>query len=46
MCDPTCLLLVEFPLNLLVITGVVHDGPGQLGLNVSQPGTQAAHIFI
>lgn len=46
VCGPTCLLLVEFPLNLLVITGVVHDGSGQLGLNVSQPGTQAAHVFI
>lgn len=31
------LLLVELPLNLLVITGVVDDGLGQLGLNVSEP---------
>lgn len=46
VCGPTCLLLVELPLNLLVITGVVDNGPGQLCLDVSQPGTQAAHVFI
>ena len=45
-CGSTCLLLVEFPLNLLVVTGVVDNGPGQLCLDVSQPGAQAAHVFI
>lgn len=42
----TCLLLVELPLNLLIVTRVVDDGPGQLRLDVSQPGPQAAHVFV
>lgn len=46
VCGPTCLLLVEFPLNLLVVTGVVDDGPGQLRLDVWQPWTQATHVFF
>lgn len=43
---PTCLLLVELLLNLLVVAGVVDDGPGQLGLDVSQPRAQTAHVFV
>lgn len=46
VCVTTCLLLVELPLYLLVITGVIDNGSGQLGLNVSKPRTQAAHVFV
>lgn len=40
------LLLVELPLNVLEVAGVVGDGLGQLGLDVGQPGTQAAHVLV
>lgn len=43
---PTCLLLAELSLNLLVVAGVVDDGPRQLGLDVSQPRAQAAHVLV
>lgn len=40
------LLLVEFLLNFLFVTGIVDDRSGQLHLDVSQPGTQAAHFLF
>lgn len=45
-CERTHLLVAEFPLDLLAVAGVVDDGPGELGLDVRQPGTQAAHVFV
>lgn len=40
------LLLTEFALDFLVVTGVVDDGPGQFRLDVRQPRTQTAHVLI
>lgn len=31
------LLQIQFPLDLLVVAGVVDDGTGQFGLNVGEP---------
>lgn len=46
MCGSIYLLLVEFLFDLLFVTGIVDYRPGQLHLNVSQPGTQAAHFLF
>lgn len=46
MCGSIYLLLVEFLLDFLLLTGVVDYRSGQLHLYVRQPGTQAAHLFF
>lgn len=36
----------QFPLDLLVVAGVVDDGTGQFGLNVGEPRAQTIHVLI
>lgn len=46
MCGSIYLLLAEFLLDFLLLTGVVDYRSGQLHLYVRQPGTQAAHLLF
>lgn len=46
VCGSIYLLLVEFLLDFLFITGVVDYRSGQLHLYVRQPGTEAAHFLF
>lgn len=43
---PIYLLLLELLLYFFRVAGIIDDGLGQLWLNVSQPGPQAAHVLI
>lgn len=46
VCGSIYLLLVEFLFDFLFVAGIVDYRSGQLHLNVSQPGTQAAHFLF
>lgn len=46
VCVCVYLLQVEFSLDLLIIAGVIDDGTGEFGFNVSEPGTQVTHVLI
>lgn len=46
VCVTVYLLLSQPPLDLLMMTHTVGDGPGQLGLDAGQPRAEVAHVLI
>lgn len=38
--------MVEFPLDLQLVAGFVDNRPGEIGLDVGEPGSEAAHVFV